>query len=487
MTVSTRRFGEYEKAGTEQPCWRKRAEVVVRAAAVALALSPFFTSSANADELFVVTTDFSTGSSSVVDLDSPFGATLDVAPLCPDAVARLQGDEIYVVNRLGCDNIQVLDAETYATLREFSVGPGSNPQDIAFASPNRAYVTRYDSPWLLEIDPTTGARLDSVDLSVMADADGLPEMSRMHFRAPYLYIQIQRLDSNSFYEPVDVSYIGIVDTRDNSVLDLDDDAAGTQGILLQTTNPNGAMDIDITTGDLLVPTSGAFTLVNDGALERIHIQPSQWRNDGFATTGTQLGGDPLHFAIHADGTGYAIVADASFVTCLLRFDLRNGETIGAPVACGSGFDFADCVITAAEGYLYLADRNFIDPGVRVFDASTGAEITSGPIFTGLPPFELIPVRPTTSDVAWESASRSALKVFPNPSPSEVQWSDSPQDLVALGVFDSSGRMIRRLADSAQAWDGNDGSGRPVPSGLYWIRGRQLSGAEVQSPGVRILR
>ena len=55
------------------------------------------------------------------------------------------------------------------------MGPGTNPVDMVFVSADRAYVSRNDSVWLLEVDPTTGALTDSIDLSLFADGDGLPE------------------------------------------------------------------------------------------------------------------------------------------------------------------------------------------------------------------------------------------------------------------------------------------------------------------------
>ena len=50
----------------------------------------------------------------------------------------------------GQDNIQIIDpAQNYATVHQFSTGNGSNPQDISFVSPTKAYVTRLGSPNLL--------------------------------------------------------------------------------------------------------------------------------------------------------------------------------------------------------------------------------------------------------------------------------------------------------------------------------------------------
>ena len=92
---------------------------------------------------FVVTTDFSTGGLSAIDLDTRQVAS-QVATVHSDATLRVYGRIIYVVNRFGQDNIQVIDPDgSYATLRQFSTGNGSNPQDIVLVSFHKAYVSRY--------------------------------------------------------------------------------------------------------------------------------------------------------------------------------------------------------------------------------------------------------------------------------------------------------------------------------------------------------
>ena len=57
---------------------------------------------------------------------------LDLAPVHSDAIVRSfpESDVFLVVNRLGADNIQAVNKKTGVTSYQFSVGRGSNPQDI---------------------------------------------------------------------------------------------------------------------------------------------------------------------------------------------------------------------------------------------------------------------------------------------------------------------------------------------------------------------
>ena len=43
-------------------------------------------------------------------------------------------------------------------------------------------------------DPTNGATLGLIDLSAMADPDGLPEMSMMAWDGRHLFVQLQRIE-----------------------------------------------------------------------------------------------------------------------------------------------------------------------------------------------------------------------------------------------------------------------------------------------------
>jgi hypothetical protein len=98
----------------------------------------------------------------------------------------------------------------------------------------------------------------------------------------------------------------------------------------------------------------------------------------------------------------------------------------------------------------------------------------------------------TTDVGVLAAA--GLQAEPNPFGSEVALSFALQarGRVRLEVFDVSGRMVRRLADTYLAagahrfgWDGRNGRGRPMSPGLYWLcldaEGRR------QSRGVVLLR
>lgn len=324
----------------------------------------------------VVTTDFSTGGLSVIDLATR-AVSPNVASVHSDATLRTYGGLVYVINRFGQDNIQVIDpAQNYRTVRQFSTGNGSNPQDIAFASPVKAYVSRYGSTDLLVVDPSNGTVRKTISLAAFADADGLPEMAHLALVGPWLFVACQRLTN---FAAVNPSVVVVIDTRNDQVSDREPLTPGLQGIALTGRDPFTDFVYDAASGELLIGCVGEFG-VADGGIER--ISTTTLRSLGYAITEAEIGGDVLDIAWNGPLHSYAIVSDASFNNRLVGWNAAAGAVIDTLYTPG-GPNLPDCEIDAL-GELYVCDNRLTAPGVRVY--RTGADtLIAGPLDTGLPP------------------------------------------------------------------------------------------------------
>ena len=339
----------------------------------------FFATDVLANQAVVTTTDYSSGSLSSLDLQTHV-ATRDHLTIHSDAVVRVYRDEVYVLNRLGQDNVIVLHSGDLKTPFQYSTGNGSNPHDLAFVSEDKAYISRYGRTQLLVVNPVTGDSLGAVDLSGFADADGLPEMSQLALYGNRLFVACQRLDRDNGYAPTDVSIIAVIDVATDQVVDVDENAAGVQGIAMAGKNPAGAVQRG---GKWLLSTVNTFADLTDGGIEVIDL--ANLRSEGIALGEMALGGNLSSLTMVSDSEGYVVVTDANFANAVKRFDLATQFV--SPSLEGLSGGFVPGLGAFGNG-LYVLDRgSFTDPesaGVKVFDVNTH-QLIAGPISTGLPP------------------------------------------------------------------------------------------------------
>ena len=426
---------------------------------------------------FVVTTDFQTGGMSAIDLATR-AVSVDVASVHKDARARWHGGLIYVLNRFGADNVQVLNpAAGFATVRQFSVGNGANPSDIVVVSPTKAYVSAYDRAQLQMWNPATGASLGSIDLSAFADADGLPEADHMARFGRWLFVALQRLDRTQGFIPTDSSLVVVIDTANDTVVDVNPSLPGTQAIVLARTNPVTTFAWDPIGRRFYLGCVGAYGVLDGGI---VRIDPAAMSDDGVAITEAALMGDVSDVEWHSATHSYAIVSDASFNTSLITWNPTAGTRL-APLFTPGGFGLADCALND-RGELYVCDNSFVVQGIRIFSAATDLQI-AGPLGTGLPPYQVmfdgafgdvleVPVRATTALAL--SAPR------PNPARDMVSLRldvDRARDFT-VEAFDLAGRRVRlihegRLAAGAHelSWDLTGRTGKRTPPGVYMVRAR----------------
>ncbi|MBD3178870.1 MAG: T9SS type A sorting domain-containing protein [Candidatus Latescibacteria bacterium] len=423
---------------------------------------------------FITTTDYTTGSSSVIYIDESYSRETDLEVVGSDAISRWYGGLLYVVNRSGGDNIQILDPENdFSTTDQFSVGNGSNPQDIAFISATKAYVSRYDSNDLWIVNPSTGAHTGTIDLSSMADSDGLCEMAWMFMMDSTLFISIQRIDRDNYWLPAGTSYLAVVDCDADTLMDTDPGAPGTQPITLTYSNPFSPIQYNRFDGMLYLSCVGYFG-ASDGGV--VVIDPATLSVTGTMITESEAGGDINDLEIYSPERGYAIVTNPSFNTDLVSFNPSTGLKGGTLYSPG------DYVLNAIEispaGELFLADQTATNPGIRIYSACDGEEITGDPIDTGLPPFD-ITFSGDVQTAAEEPEPPLALgQNYPNPfNPSTfIPFSMNRRGRVRAAVYDVSGRKVATLAERVFAaganrleWDGRDSRSRKVCSGVYFAR------------------
>ncbi|MFH0799137.1 MAG: hypothetical protein V2A66_03010 [Pseudomonadota bacterium] len=315
-----------------------------------------------------------------------------------DAVAKSFGGRIYVVNRLGADSIQVIDPSNFSVAADYSVGKGSNPQDIAVVSDEKAYVSRLDSQNdtsdtgdVLVINPLTGAKLGSIDLKPYTDPNGnrLARAAQMVLVGKQLYVCIQDLPADMSKSASTNGKVAIIDTETDGLVDVDLNAAGTQVIELTGRDPWGITYSPLT-DKLYVADSGTFVnLAADtsdkfGGIEVIDHKTN--RSEGIVVDDAALGGGIYEVRIASAELGFTITSPSLGVAKIASFNPTTYAVVSKNVYTSPGFYLPDFTIDS-QGRLLIAEQEAKGPGVVILNASDGSKV-AGPVNVGAPPVSI---------------------------------------------------------------------------------------------------
>ena len=344
----------------------------------------------------VAGTDLMTiGQVSVIDVryDARFGVAGELEVVSSDPVARVEDGRPFVVNRYTFDNVQGLDARRgFRTAFQHSTGNGSNPHDLVVlpasqggtpdgvpsaAGPGLALVTRYEPPFndLAFLDLADGALVARVDLAPYArNRDGLPRADQAALVGGLVYVTLQDVDRA--FTRFETGRVAVIDPVRRAVVDVID---------LSGQNPFEAMVFSEATGLIYVGMAGIFPGLQAQALTGgvEAIDPAGRRSLGLVVDDDDLGGNVSHVAIHSATRGYCVVTDAAFRNFVRAFDPSTGEVLGTIYET---HDRIAALLADGDGYLLVADASFSIPRVIVFDAVTGAPVTS--LTARVPPFSI---------------------------------------------------------------------------------------------------
>jgi hypothetical protein len=166
---------------------------------------------------------------------------------------------------------------------------------------------------------------------------------------------------------------------------------------------------------------------------------------------------------------------------LVAFDPGSGSITATlhQQTTGLGAQLASIELDA-QGELFLCDRDAVQPGMRIFDAST--HVLLDVVDVGLPPYDVLfvqPDPPIAVDPVAAPAPRARLgQNAPNPfrPTTRIPFTLAHAARVRLDIFDVRGRLVARMIDRrlgagehAVRWDGRRLDGQPAASGIYVYR------------------
>jgi len=289
----------------------------------------------------------------------------------PNQLAYFHG-LCYIVNSLS-NSVQVFDPDTFETVREISIGFGTNPMNIAFIDETRTLVSCHLTNEIVVIDISGDAVSDRIFKRIpMPDSESLPHDEGVTTYARPGGIEVIGNTAYVACENLDVFSTaggpGIVAVIDLDLLEVENifemTGRNTSQLLYSSRFPERL--IVMSAGDY----EGVIGYVGNGTVESIDL------GSGEIFQSIDVDGAPISGVIGEDDILHLENAREAKV---IRVDLRTGVELGGYTlpSYGEQFSFASSILSL-PGLLLVT--NFNSDRMHVIDPSNGvmlAELGTG--------------------------------------------------------------------------------------------------------------
>jgi hypothetical protein len=336
-----------------------------------------------------------TGNGLVVGLRSvsPWEVVRAAIGVGRDSTLRSAYGRVYAVSRTD-DNVTVIDANAWTVLQIVSTGAGSQPVDIAIVGPDTGYVTRRGSTHLLRLDLGDFSTTEVVDLSPLADSDGIPEMTGLIEHDGKLLVQLERFSNGEPFGFIPPATLAVVDVATETLVDVDPLAAGTQGLELDGTAAKHKMQVVPQTDTLYVSASGGF--FDAGGLEAVDLTNLATNGLILEEAKGKIGADLGSFVLTSPLGGY-LVFSTDLIESSHLVDFTTAGFVGSDEEIISIVDYRAPTILhdTASDTIFLPQGLFGANGVHVFAAADATPLTMSPA--------PLPGRPTDLTIVCDAA------------------------------------------------------------------------------------
>ncbi|TNE50163.1 MAG: hypothetical protein EP343_09540 [Deltaproteobacteria bacterium] len=308
----------------------------------------------------------------------------------PSASARCFGGRCVIVHPSPSDSLSVVDPLDLSKATTIKLESGADPRDVAFVDNKTILVSQYGKSALLQLDLDSGSK-ESIDLSPLADADGVPEMLRMAHCEKQVFVQLLRLDHKTEAPSSMGPGLAVIDLNaqgSDRLVDADPSTPGKQAIKLSG-SPNHDMPLNCKTGTLYIAEPKPL-MQGGGSYEQVDVKTLK-ASKAPIDHGAQVGG----FVVVEPGMYWLITHTATSPagnSSHLNLEGVQGTTTYNTFA----YDKVDeLVLDPSQDLLFFPDNCETKPtypqcasGVHVFHARTGTPADNGVISLGFPPMEL---------------------------------------------------------------------------------------------------
>jgi hypothetical protein len=303
--------------------------------------------------------------------------------------ARCRAGRCLVVHPSPADKISVVDAADLSLSNPIELERDADPRDVALVDDHTAVVSQYGKAELLVVDLTTRA-MTPIDLTELADDDGLPEALQMANCGRRVFVQLRRVDHESDAPAAIGAALAVVDLdrpSGDQIVDADPVTRGIQGIALAG-RPKFDMPIECGTGMLYV-AEPAPLFQGGGGYEQVDLDTLS-ATDLPIDTGAEVGG----FEVVGPGQFWIITHTDTGPGASSHLNLIGGtstdtyNTFADEHINDLAFDPEQDLLFFPDACVIRPNNQSCDSGIHVFAAHTGPPQIASTIKVGFAPIEI---------------------------------------------------------------------------------------------------
>ena len=288
------------------------------------------------------------------------------------------GKNVFVLERSGADNVNLIDVEKKDVAWQVSLDDYSNPSDVVLANEKEAWVALADAEKFVKISLKDGEVVKSVKTGAFTTKGGsAPNLVDFEVSGDTLFAIFQRyvMDAETWVTTFPKGLLAMYKLSDGALLDT---------VQLATKNP---MAVKVVKGNVFVATQGEYnadygTDADDKrGIEKVDLAK---KKSSLFVSGEKLGGGVSGLAAdYKAGTLYASVYKSFGDVPVAAINVADGK-----VSKVDGIaDAEGGMIFGADGVLYVGDRSYGAEAVYTYDGSKAAKVESS-AKDALPPYSI---------------------------------------------------------------------------------------------------
>lgn len=286
----------------------------------------------------------------------------NLAPVSTDPVLSRTERSVFVVNRLGFDNLQRLDPRSdFATVWEAGMGLGANPHDAIWLTDDKVYVTRYEPPFddVAIVSPRGGTILGTIPLESYAEnRDATPRADRMVHLDDQVFVGLQDIDRT--FTRFGEGKLAVIDSIRDEVTGVIPLGGKNPGQIELLTRADGSTRLYVALAGVF-PGQAAQEL--SGGV--VVVDPVSRAVEHMALDDDDAGGNVAGLALVSESLGYVVVSTGEFRNRVLAFDPERAvvlrEVFSTPDLVGE-------IAVDRQGVLAIPDASFTDPRLCLYRA-----------------------------------------------------------------------------------------------------------------------